>query len=261
MKNRIKLAVVTCLLVSVGLINGCGGGDGDNPQGKVVKGPVVGATVKDSAGNVIGTTDVNGHFPLKGVGPYTSTGGTYVPLKDDGTAGAPVAAPPMSCPVDVYQITPISTLVQTATAAAAKLTATTAERDNLTKLLAVVAKNGGLSVDLSTKTAANAALLTLSETVGAVLTTANATSATAYSTATTALITEVAKVSTAAPITTAAITTTVNNAITTVAVTIPSVAGALTTAATTATNGAVQAPINTPLPTYTGTGGSGGGGF
>jgi hypothetical protein len=256
MKTNFKMLAGGLLLSGLLMVGGCGNDDDVVAKGKVVKGPVVGAIVKDSTGATVGTTDKDGNFPMTGTGPYTSTGGTYIPLKADGTAGTAVAAPPMSCPVGVSQITPISTLVQTAKAAAEKTGATQAEKDAYTNIAAVVTANGGLNVDLSTKTTANTALLTLSETVGAVLATASTTSTAALTAATSALVAEVAKASKTAPITTAAISTAVTAAITTVAATIPTVSAALTAAATTATTGTTAAPIGA-LPTGTGsTGGS-----
>ena len=273
MKANFKMIGAGLMMSGLLVVGGCGSDNNYTAApastGKVVKGPVNGATVTATNG-AKATTALDGSYSVAGTGPFTSTGGMYVPLKADGTAGTPVAAPTMSCPVGVTQITPISTLVQQATVAAAATGATDAQKKALTDLLAVVNANGGLNVDLSTKTAANTALLTLSETVGAVLATANSTSTAALTAATNALITAVAAIpttSTLASLSTAALTTALNTAVQTAATALTTagfatVATAATTAVTTAITGTTAAPVGAlPTSTKTGTGGSGGSGF
>ena len=276
MKANFKMIGAGLMMSGLLVVGGCGSDNNYTAApastGKVVKGPVNGATVTATNG-AKATTALDGSYSVAGTGPFTSTGGMYVPLKADGTAGTPVAAPTMSCPVGVTQITPISTLVQQATVAAAATGATDAQKKALTDLLAVVNANGGLNVDLSTKTAANTALLTLSETVGAVLAAANASSANpaaALTAATNALITAVAAIpttSTLASLSTAALTTALNTAVQTAATALTTagfatVATAATTAVTTAITGTTAAPVGAlPTSTKTGTGGSGGSGF
>jgi hypothetical protein len=260
MKKFFTMFGAAGLVAGMLMVGGCGS-DHDAPpvaQGKVVKGPVVGATVKDANGVTVGTTDATGSFPLTGTAPYYSTGGTYVTLNADGTAGTAIAAPPMSTPAGVSQITPLSTLVNQATIAAAKPTATADEKADLLKLLAVIDANGGLSTDLSVKTTANSALLNLSETIGAVLASVATTSPTSLATAETAMIAAVTSLSATATNTTAAVLAAVSTELT---LTLPTLATALNTVATTASTGTTAAPIGalpTP-PASTGSTGSTGG--
>ncbi|MBW4056299.1 MAG: hypothetical protein HIU83_13035 [Proteobacteria bacterium] len=207
----------------------------------------------------MGTTDANGNFPLTGTAPYYSTGGTYISLNADGTAGTAIAAPPMSTPAGVSQITPLSTLVNQATIAAAKPTATADEKTNLLKLLAVIDANGGLKTDLSVKTTANAALLNLNETIGAVLATVATKSPTNLSDAQTAMIAAIASLSATAPMTPALVLTRVIAQVNDeLLVTNPTLATALKNSATTASAGATAAPDGA-LPTKPGSTGSTGG--
>ena len=286
MKANFKMIGAGLMMSGLLVVSGCGSDNNytaaPKVTGKVVKGPVNDATVTAADGKTTAKTGVDGSFTIGAVGPYSTTGGVYVPLKADGTPGTPVAAPNMSCPVGVTQITPISTLVQQATVAAATGDATAVAA--LAKLKALVEANGGLNVDLSTKTAANAGLLTLSETVGAVLaaaansSTTPATALAALTAATNALITSVAAIPTtttlAAALTAGTLTATINAAITTASAALTSagfaaVAQTAVAAANTATtvfSSTTLVPIGytpptTTVTTKTGTGGSGGSGF
>ena len=249
------------MIGTVGLIAGmlfvyaCGNIEHETRQGKVVKGPVVGATVRDSNGILVGTTDAQGNFPMTGTAPYYSTGGTYASLNVDGTQGANIAAPPMSAPAGVSQITPLSTTVNVATIAAAKPTATADEKAALTNLLAVINANGGLNIDLSVKTDANAALVNLNETVGAVLAQVSLNAPDSLPTAVTAMITAVSTLP-ATPLTPVAVLSAISDALTQ---DLPSLAPALKTAAETASTGSENYPIDQPLPVPTGSTGSNGG--
>lgn len=243
------------LLAGMLMVSGCGSDDNSPPvaQGKVVKGPVYLAKVYDVNGIYFTDTDKNGNFQMTATGPYTTTGGTYYPLDEFGHAATtPIAAPPMSAPAGVSQITPLSTLVNQASIAAAKPTATQAEKDNLLKLLAVIDANGGLKTDLSVKTTANSALLNLNETIGAVLASVATTSPTSLLTAETAMIAAVTSLSATTTNTNAAVLAAVSTQLT---LTLPDQATELNAAATTASTGTTAAPIGA-LPTTPGSTGS-----
>lgn len=250
MKTFFKMIGAITLLTGMLLVGGCGHDTEPVPQGKVVKGPVVGAKVFDADGVQIGTTDVNGNFPMITKGPYTTIGGTYIPFKADGTAGTPIPAPPMSAPIGVSQITPLSTLVQTATASGNTI--------ELNNLLSVINKNGGLYVDLSKKTDTNAALLNLSETVGAVLATVNNTPSVTSAQTTiikSALIAAIGTLPNNAVMTPALIVSNVVNS-DILGSALGSIKDEVQSAAIVAANGTNNAPSGS-LPTYTGsTGGS-----
>jgi hypothetical protein len=259
MKNFKKMLIGCCLGMLM-MSAGCGSDSPDpTPLGKVVKGPVVGATVFDNTNAKIGTTDANGNFPLLGTGPYHTTGGTYTPLNENGTAGTPIAAPPMAAPAGVNQITPLSTLY---------VAATPAQKAQIEALLA----NAGvtLNTDMSAKLAATAtnasgvnSILILNETIGAALQRPEAQTSTEISTAVTnSLIAAVATLSTktkaelttgTAALVTAAVTTAIS-----ADQTLSAISSTLTNAATPASQGASNAPVGN-LPTPTGsTGGNSG---
>ncbi len=203
-------------------------------RGRVIDGPVSGASVYDSTGTLIGTTDVNGYFILRGTGPYRTTGGTYIPLNADGTPGSPLAAPPMSAPDGINQITPLSTLVANANSA------------DRTAILATLTRLGvDLNTDLSVKNSQNGAAVVLNEMIGALLQQDSSAPATVSS-----LITSVAAISTSVtPVTTASLITAVTTGLT----------PAQTTAATNAAQGADLFTGTLPVVPITGSTGSTGG--
>lgn len=149
-----KLAVVM-LAGTFMMAGGCGkSSHHDASTGKVIKGPVAGASVYDAAGNLVATTDSHGNYSTGSTGPFSTVGGTYFDL----ASGKVIAAPPMKAPAGATHITPLSTMVASASPADAQL------------ILAGLAKMGvDLNTDLSVKTAQNAAALIISETIGAVL--------------------------------------------------------------------------------------------
>ena len=243
------------LMVAVAGFAACGADDKTVAQGKVVKGPVIGAQVFDVNNVHFADTDATGSYPLTNTGPYRTVGGTYTPLDAQGHAGAPVAAPPMKAPAGVAQITPLSTLVASAAPA------------DQTKILATLQSLGvTLSTDFSVKTAANTAALVLSESVGAMLQQAAAnTGANAAATSvavTNALISAVANLppSTITAPTATNLTSALTSAVTTAASTntdLAAISATLETAASTAAQGAASAPVGAlPVPTGS-TGGTG----
>ncbi|HBG05059.1 MAG: hypothetical protein A2075_16555 [Geobacteraceae bacterium GWC2_58_44] len=253
MKQGILGSVVKVALLLVVLSAfGCGGDDDATPTGKVVKGPVVGATVKDKDGNAFAVTDLYGTFPLTSPGPYSTTGGRYVLLNRDGTPGASVPAPAMKAPAGVSQITPLSTLAADATP------------EQLDVILTVLANMGAdLDTDLSVKTSTNAVAIIFSETVGAVLaSTPGSASAATKAAVTEALIAAALDLSEYAGTpaeSVTAITTAVSDAIAgnaTLAA-LPSLSASLVSAASTAAEGAGNYP-EMPLPVIPTTGSNGG---
>lgn len=231
MKNFLKMFGAVGLLAGMLMAGGCGD-DNVTPSGRVVKGPVSGAVVTDSKGVVISTqTNSGGYFTVGGTAPYTTNGGTYFPLTASGTYSAvAVNAPPMSAPAGATQITPLSTLFTTLTAAQ--------QAALLTKL-----GLGSLNDDLAVKSAANTKAFTLSETVGAVLTQAvtNGASLAQINTIASSMATAInTSLTAAATVDTAAITAAVTAGIAAIpAATVPAaITGTLAAAATTATTGA-----------------------
>lgn len=162
-RSQLKKTILALLLTTActGFIVACGSNEPSTPQGRVVKGPVVGATVTDSSNPPkTFTTDKNGNFPLTGTAPYFSTGGTYFPLvvvNGVGTVSTtPLPAPPLVSYGSSSQITPLTTLVAGST--------------NPTQMLATLTGEGvDLNTDLSTSTSTNTVALTLSEAVGAAM--------------------------------------------------------------------------------------------
>ncbi|UFS70068.1 hypothetical protein LPW11_19580 [Geomonas sp. RF6] len=264
-----QLVVGGFLLGSLAGLAACGSDSGSavgvTPTGKVVKGPVSGASVRDKNGNVFATTDANGVFAITAQGPFTTTGGTYIPLNADGTAGTAVAAPPLSAPAGYSQITPLSTIVASAPASQ--------QADVETQLAAALAKMGVSDLktaDFSVKTDANSAAIVFAEAVGAVLSTAANTSAASdvksaiNSAVTSALISAVQTLSTASAPTasqiTSAITTQVSTAITSnsaIVSAVPALVSTISAATTAAATGANALPAGA-LPVQSGTGGTGG---
>jgi hypothetical protein len=173
-KMMIGLALATAC---AGFITACGSDEPSTPQGTVIKGPVVGATVVDSLGTVVTTgTDGSGKFPLTGAGPYTviANSGTYFPIKIVGGVSvydttSPLKNPKLQSYNGYPQITPLTTLVQ-------KLAATDAVA---AKTLADSMKANGydVTVDISSKNATNAAVFGVSEIYGAAMQTANGSAA------------------------------------------------------------------------------------
>jgi hypothetical protein len=244
MKLR-HLKVAGMLLMVCGLA-ACGDDSTDAVKvGKVVKGPVNGARVFDKDNVEFATTDATGTFTIASrKGPFRTTGGTYLPLNADGTAGAAVAAPPMSAPEGFSQVTPLSTLIASAPVA---------EQAALTAKLASLGFTS--ATDLSVKTTANAGVLVLSESIGAVLQSANTSSVTGS--AVTAMIAAVTGLPAGVSPALSAVTTAVTAAIN-ASTSLTSVATTLTTAATTAAQGSNTLP-NGSLPTTGTTGGTTGG--
>lgn len=241
-----KFLACAATLTLVAGLTACGSDTTPIPQGQVVKGPVFGATVKDANGHVIGTTDHSGKFPLYGVGPYTVTGGTYFPLKADGTySNVALNAPPMSAPAGVTQVTPLSTLVaNAATPAEAAAIMTTLQNMGITNL----------NSDLSVKTTANASAWILSETIGAVLTQAVSSGATTTEVGNimSAINTALATANAGTLTTAAQINAMVQTQLTaTLGTTDPTLATALSSASTTISTGAGTVVPGTipPIPT------------
>lgn len=146
--KMVKKLLLTVCLGMMALAAGCGDST-TLPTGHVVAAPVVGATVTDANGNVIGTTDASGKFFVRGSGVLTSKGGKYVDAN-----GVQQNAPDLKAPAGASQITPISTLFVKNPAAAQ----------------ALMTKFGiDLNTDLSVKTAKTAAAMKLNETLGALI--------------------------------------------------------------------------------------------
>ena len=165
-----KISACAATFALIAGLTACGSDTTTIPQGKVVKGPVAGATVRDVNGNVVGITNSKGEFPLTGTGPYSSSGGTYFPLLANGTYDTtPLAAPPMKAPAGVTIITSLSTLVADASSADQEAIMATLEKIGISSL----------NTDLSIKTPENEHAFILSETVGAVIAKAVSSGATA----------------------------------------------------------------------------------
>jgi hypothetical protein len=251
-KMMIGLALATAC---AGFITACGSDD-TTQQGRIVKGPVSGATVFDALGTAVGTTDANGNFPMTGTAPYhtgnaagTAVLGTYLPILKDGTLGAPQSSPPLQGYNSFSQVSPLSTIVSATPTLADKF----------------VALGIDLNADLSKRTTDNSAAFTLAETVGAVLSaTYKVSGAANYALAKAGLGSSLAAQLPATPalfaaMTPSAIATAVTAALTagapTVLVAVPTLGTIISDAAT----GAAAFPVNTPIPTPSGaTGGTGG---
>ncbi|MBC8018912.1 MAG: hypothetical protein H7X83_10400 [Verrucomicrobia bacterium] len=245
---KLKHLKVAGMLLMVCGLAACGDDSRDAAVkvGKVVKGPVTGAKVFDKDNVDFATTDATGTFTIASrKGPFRTTGGTYLPLNANGTAGAAVAAPPMSAPEGFSQVTPLSTLINSLPLP---------EQAALTAKLATLGFTP--ATDLSVKSTANAGVLALSESIGAVLQSANANNVTGS--AVTAMIVAVNGLTpppTGVSLALTAVTSAVTNAIN-ASTALNNVATILTNVAATAAQGSNSLP-NGALPTTGTTGGTG----
>jgi hypothetical protein len=258
-RSQFKKTILAMLLTAAcaGFIVACGSNEPPTPQGQIVKGPVSGAAVYDANGNYVGTTNANGYFPMTGTAPY-STGngslGTYQPLTAGGGLGTAVAAPPLQGYSNYPQITPLTTILQIASANG-ELAGVTASLNSLGIDVSTLG-----SVDLSENN--NVAAFTLNETLGAVLASINTSTPGSYTNAINAITTALASTPLAVgtPLTTVtdisnAVTTVVTSTINTASVTVP--ANLVTDTASIASTFPPNTPT-TPTGSTGGTGGTGG---
>ena len=140
------------LVAGMLLAGGCGSDD-SNPQGQVVKGPVVGAKVTYKDGKSV-TTDANGYYASNGQA-VTTSGGSYTDMN-----GAFRTAPDMASPAGKSNVTPLTTLY---------VNASPADQEGLLALL-----GGRTSIDTvvtgTVSGATNVLVAKLNESLGEVLT-------------------------------------------------------------------------------------------
>ena len=151
MKKFFKMFGAAALLAGMMMVGGCGD-DAAAPVGKVVKGPVGGATVTYVGGGTA-VTNTDGSYPYTGAA-VTTTGGTYTDLN-----GVSRTAPNMSTPAGKANVTPLTTLF---------VNASVADQAKLLTLLGVASIDTAVVGTVSGAT--NVLVAKLNESLGEVLT-------------------------------------------------------------------------------------------
>lgn len=158
---KLKRILTTALVtMALGMLAACGSSHKSKPAGKVVKGPVSGATVSFAGTAETVTTDVNGVYTILSDGAVTTKGGKYFDL----ATGSAKTAPDMAAEAGASVITPITTVL-------ANLTGD--DKTSFMDALAELGVTDPLNDALVTVTAENKEAIKLNEILGAALEDAN----------------------------------------------------------------------------------------
>ncbi|BCS55026.1 hypothetical protein [Geobacter sp. SVR] len=154
MKKFLKMFGFVGLLAGMLMVAGCGDDAAKAPTGKVVKGPVNGATVSFANSALTATTDANGNYTILVPGAaVTSTGGTYFDLATNTSKTAPT----LTAAAGATAITPITTVLNQLSGQA---------KIDFTAALTKLGITNPLTDSLATVTSSNRVAITLNEILG-----------------------------------------------------------------------------------------------